>query len=117
MHPIPESNCFCAPKRKLLELKGFDEGFKSIGGGIVNHDVLNRIMEDELIQPVMLLGEASFHQFHGGVATNVPWAMHPMKVYLEEYRELRGKPYEPVVRQPFYFGELHEYSRRFVMGK
>ena len=114
---ISESNCFCAPKIKLQELGGFDEKFKSIGGGIVNHDVLNRILEDESVQPVMLLGEASFHQFHDGVATNVPRAEHPMKIFLKEYCELRGKPYKPVVRQPFYFGDLHEYARRFVINE
>ena len=116
LNPVPECNCFSAPKNKLLELDGFDERFKAPGGGIVNHDVLNRMMEDESIQPVMLLGEATFHQFHGGVATNVPWAMHPMKVFKEEYMELRGKPYEPVVRQPIYFGNIHEYARRFVIN-
>ena len=52
-------------KKIFEELKGFDENFKSVGGGIVNHDLLNRILSDEAIQPVMLLGEASFHQFHG----------------------------------------------------
>jgi glycosyltransferase involved in cell wall biosynthesis len=116
LNPISESNCFCGPKLKLLQLDGFDEDFKSPGGGIVNHDILNRILEDESIQPVMLFGEGTFHQFHGGVATNVPRAIHPWKIFFEEYRELRGKAYAPIVRQPIYFGCLHEYARRFVIS-
>ena len=114
LNPIPESNCFCVPKRKLVELNGFDENFKSIGGGIVNHDVLNRILEDEEIQPVTLLGEASFHQFHGGVATNVPMVEHPMKIFLNEYFELRKKPFKPSIRRSFFLGDLPENTRKFI---
>ena len=112
---IRECNCFCIPKRKLLELDGFDENFTSVGGGFVNLDILNQIMEDDLIQPIMLLGEASFHQFHGGVATNVPMAEHPMQLFLNEYQMLRGKPYQHDTRQSYYLGSLNENARKFVI--
>ena len=115
LNPIPESNCFSLAKEKLLALGGFDENFKSVGGGLTNFDVLNRILQDPSVQPVMLLGEASFHQFHNGVATNVSWAEHPMGIFKKEYKELRGKSYKEVIRQPFYFGDIHEYARKFVI--
>jgi hypothetical protein len=116
LNPISESNCFSIAKDKLIAIGGFDESFRTKGGGIVNHDVLNRILQDPLVQPVMLLGEANFHQFHGGIATNVSSAEHPMKDFLNEYYELRGKPYTAIVRQPFYFGDVHEYARKFMIN-
>jgi len=116
LFPIPESNCFCAPKRRLVEIGGFDEGFTSLGGGIVNHDVLNKLLCDDELTPVMLLGEASFHQFHGGVMTNVPRAENSMQTYLQEYRELRGKEYQPVRRNSVLFGEINQRALRFVIN-
>jgi glycosyltransferase involved in cell wall biosynthesis len=116
LSPIPESSCFSIAKAKILAIGGYDEKFTTKGGGIVNHDVLNRILEDPLVQPVMLLGEANFHQFHGGVATNVPRADHPMEDYLNEYHKLRGKPHKAIIRQPYYFGDVHEYARKFMIN-
>ncbi|MCF7970793.1 MAG: glycosyltransferase [Methylococcaceae bacterium] len=114
--PLPESNCFCAPKKKLLEIGGFDEKFKTPGGGLVNFDILNNILKDPQIQPIMLLGEATFHQFHGGVATNVPRAKHPMKLFLQEYLDIRDLPYNKVIRKPIYFGDIHENAMKFVFN-
>lgn len=116
LFPIPESNCFCVPKHKLLDIGGFDERFRSLGGGIVNHDVLNQLLSDDAISPVMLMGEASFHQFHGGVATNVPWSEHPMAVYLKEYLDIRGEDYQPVLRNSILFGAICPQSLKFVLN-
>ena len=54
----------------------------------------------------MLLGEGSFHQVHGGVATNTPWASHPFDTFHAEYRAIRGCAYESPTRQACYLGEL-----------
>ena len=62
LYPLPESNCFSVAKDKLVAIGGFDEDFRTKGGGFVNHDVLRKMLQDPSIQPVTLLGEASFHQ-------------------------------------------------------
>ena len=43
--------------------------------------------------PWVLLGEGSFHQIHGGVATNVPMEQHPGLAFSKEYEQIRGEPY------------------------
>jgi predicted glycosyltransferase involved in capsule biosynthesis len=116
LNPIAESNCFALPKKKLLQLGGFDEGFRTPGGGIVNLDLFERAMQLPEITPVKFLGEASFHQFHGGVATNIPPEKHPWSDYMHEYRVLRGKEFSfsGVTRSSFCFGFVHDKSRRFL---
>ena len=115
LHPLSESNCFSAPKKKLLEINGFDENFQMPGGGLVNLDVMNRINEDLSIEPYVLLGEASFHQFHGGVATNVPLDEHPSEIFREEYMTLRRKPFLPNKRQPTFYGRLNGHSMKCII--
>jgi hypothetical protein len=103
---LSESNCFALRRSDWLDLGGFDERFSSAGGGLVNLDFFNRVHERPGMRPVMLLGEASFHQFHGGVATNVLRAEHPWKRMAAEYEAIRGKPFATVARRPEYHGWL-----------
>ncbi len=60
-----------------LAMGGLDERFDTPGGGLANLDFFNRVHEREALRPIMLLGEATFHQFHGGVASNAPISRHP----------------------------------------
>lgn len=101
-----ESNCFALNVTDWADLGGFDERFSSAGGGLVNLDFFSRVHENPDIRPVILLGEATFHQFHGGVATNAPRSEHPWHRMAEEYRTIRGKPFVSTVRKPEYFGWL-----------
>ena len=113
---INESNCFALSKKMFLDLGGFNEGFVSPGGGLVNLDFFREAIESNLFQPLLLLGEGSFHQFHGGVATNVPLNNHPWDSFHAEYRRLRGRDYAPPSFHPNYLGALSEPSRRFLPG-
>lgn len=114
LRPINESNFFTLKRKTLLELGGFDERFRCSGGGLVNLDMHNRMLEQADMEPVMLLGEATFHQFHGGVSTNVPAANHPLSAFKAEYRQIRGHEYAPVQREMGYFGHITPPSRRFL---
>ncbi len=111
---ISESNCFAMKKNSLIDMGGFDEKFSSAGGGLVNLDVFNRIHENQKIKPVMLLGEATFHQFHGGVATNVTMQQHPWPEMEKEYQRIRNKQYQTNHRPPDYFGHFPEQCVRFL---
>ena len=104
---LRESNCFTLRRADYLELGGFDERLGSPGGGLANLDLFNRVHADDKYAPVMLLGEATFHQFHGGVASNVPLSAHPFARFVQEYEEVKGRPFEPVYRRPDYFGASH----------
>jgi hypothetical protein len=88
---VGESNSIAMSRELWAELGGFDEAFVSKGGGYVNLDTWNRACSLPRVRPVLLLGEATFHQFHGGVATNSP--QKEVRELHGEYKKLRGKPY------------------------
>lgn len=108
--PISESNCFALRTDDYRALGGFDEKFRSRGGGLANLDFLNRILDDGRFEPFCLLGEATFHQFHGGVATNVPMQEHPWAEFAAEYQAVRGRPYVCPEYQPICLGCVNRYS-------
>jgi hypothetical protein len=115
---VRESNCFALRREKFLDAGGFDTRFRSPGGGLVNVDVFKRLYEDPVLTPVCLLGEATFHQFHGGVATNVPWSEHPGLAFEAEWESIHGSPVEPPRGpEPVYLGSVPEEARHLVRSE
>jgi glycosyltransferase involved in cell wall biosynthesis len=104
-----ESNAFFLRAEHWRALGGWDEGFMTPGGGYVNLDTWARACADPTGEVIMLLGEATFHQFHGGIVTNN--LNPPLGLFRDEYRRLRGHDYERPTRQTLYFGELPESMR------
>jgi hypothetical protein len=111
---IAESNCFAIAKKEFLRLGGFCDGFQVAGGGLVNLDFFSSACKASHLEPVVLLGEGTFHQFHGGVATNVPLPEHPWPRFHEEYARVRGRPYTPPPFRPHYLGHLPPEAKRFL---
>jgi len=111
--PISESNCLAVPRASWEALRGLDERFLSPGGGFVNLDFYRRAC-DRAEALVMLLGEGTFHQVHGGTATNAPWSSHPFEAFHAEYRSIRGEPYESPTRPACYLGELPRQALPFL---
>ena len=101
-----ESGCFGLRKDAYLSLGGLDEQFVSRGGGLVNLDIFQRALAREDLQYVMLLGEGTFHQFHGGVASNAPRSEHPWAEFNREFERIRGRPFARVPRRPLYLGSI-----------
>ena len=90
-----------------------DENFSSPGGGFVNLDFYERMVCSPGINLVTLLGEASFHQVHGGTTTNVAEPDALVKSYEDEYAELRGRRFYVPLQQARYVGRLPPAARRF----
>jgi glycosyltransferase involved in cell wall biosynthesis len=99
--PIAESNCVFVTGDTFHAIGGFDERFDLPGGGLVNLDFYRRACEHPPTELVVLLGEGSFHQFHGGAMTGGS-AEHlhvPFAEYDAQYRRIRGENYTvPVVK-------------------
>jgi Glycosyl transferase family 2 len=106
-----ESNALFLRAEHWRALGGWDESFVSAGGGSVNADTWARACSDPTGAVIMLLGEATFHQFHGGVTTNNPNASGALFELDEEYRRLRGRAFERPTRQALYFGSLPQTMR------
>lgn len=105
---LPESGCVGLTRSSYIALGGFDERFESPGGGLVSLDFFERAVTSSALEYVMLLGEGTFHQFHGGVASNAPPAEHPFPRFSEEYRRIRGRHFAPPLRRPYFIGSLPE---------
>jgi glycosyltransferase involved in cell wall biosynthesis len=108
--PLCESNALFMRKELWAELGGIDEQFDMPGGGLVNLDTFIRACELPDIQLVVLLGEGTFHQVHGGVATNAPPEVHEQnnEHWRTQYRKLRGKDITPPNNPRTYIGSLPE---------
>lgn len=103
--PIGESNALFLTRALWEDLGGYDPAFRMPGGGLANLDVWRRACEARDTQVILLLGEATFHQIHGGVATNADRPMFP--VFHEEYQRIRGGPYVVPAVSPLYLGRVH----------
>jgi len=102
-------------KQQFLDLGGYDERFQTPGGGLVNHEFVNRVLNSGDFDLVSVLGEGVFHQLHGGVATNVPMARHPLEKFHAEFQDLMGVRYAPASPTPStYVGVMPEAAFRFL---
>ena len=110
---INESNFCSLRKSTFLKNGGVDERFNEPGGGLVNLDFYKRIAELHDVQTIHLLGEGTFHQFHGGVATNVPMQDHQYHSYLEHYRSIHGTKLDAPVVEPIFYGHMPPEARQF----
>ncbi len=107
--PMLESNCVFLLRRTYDEIGGFDKRFDLPGGGLANLDFYNRLCEHPAIELITLLGEASFHQIHGGISTNNTdeKVFHDnLTQWMEQYKTIRGKDFKPNARKPEYWGSL-----------
>jgi hypothetical protein len=57
---------------------------------------------------VVVLGEGTFHQIHGGVMTNAnPQDKRTRReLFEQEYRSIRGEPFERLRPDAFYLGAI-----------
>jgi hypothetical protein len=92
--PMAESNALFLTKDLWAELGGYDERFRAPGGGLVNLDTYARACALPDSQLITLLGEGTFHQVHGGAATNAPPDARPWKAFHDEYVSIRGRSFE-----------------------
>jgi len=115
--PIAESNTLFMRRELWDELEGMDERFDQPGGGLVNLDTLERALSLPHAEMVFLLGEASFHQMHGGVSTNsLP---HQLASDLDQwhlhYRNLRQREWRLPKPRTLYYGSMPTAYRSHVV--
>jgi hypothetical protein len=112
-----ESNCISLPRERWAALGGYETRFEAHGGGLVNLDLYKRACELPGIQHVVLLGEGSFHQFHGGATTGGDDGQARQEVIegiKSEYQRIRGQKYKAPETDPIYLGRLPREAQKFV---
>jgi cephalosporin hydroxylase len=102
---ITETNCLMLPTALYDRIGGFDEAFDQPGGGFANLDLWRRASLDDSTPLVALIGEASFHQFHGGTTTNVDdhGKDKLVRAYASDYRRIRGEEFTRIERDRLSF--------------
>jgi hypothetical protein len=115
--PMAESTCLTMPRDVFEELGGCDERFDLPGGGFVNLDLYARACELARTRLFVLIGEGTFHQFHGGVTTGDRPAQRGqlLDAMGEQYRLIRGHTFRSPVKPPTHFGALPTAAQRFVL--
>lgn len=112
-----ESNCISMPKKMWEALGGYDPAFDARGGGVVNLDLYKRACEYPGATHVVLPGEGTFHQFHGGVTTGGDEDARRDRFIIEimnQYEQIRGQKYTSPQTDPIYLGEIPEQAQKFV---
>ena len=116
LKPLGESNVLAIPKPIWDKLGGYDPGFTETGGGQCNLDLHKRAVELPETVLVTLIGEGSFHQFHGGITTGTKGEerLKAMQDHFNQYAELRGQAYTPPLNRSIFLGTLPDCALRFV---
>lgn len=115
LHPFMESNALFVSREHFERIGGADERFDLVGGGMVNLDLYRRLAEAADTTLVVLPGEGSFHQFHGGVTTQHDADREDLMArFNEQYRAIRGVPYHSVEREPILLGEVPLQAMRML---
>lgn len=115
--PNAESNCLCMPRSLWNNIGGIDTGFTTPGGGFANLDLYKRACEYPGTTLIVLAGEGTFHQYHGGATTGGKKGQERdelMQAQLDQYKELRGQAFSPPVITPITFGEIRPPAYRFI---
>jgi hypothetical protein len=101
--PMGESSSLFLHRDLWAELGGLDERFALPGGGLVNHDLYRRACGLADAPLVVLLGEGTFHQIHGGAATSGRLTRADMRA---DYQAIRGVPHAPPPNEPTFVGAV-----------
>lgn len=110
-----ESNCFFCRRESFEKIGRADDRFNLPGGGSVNihlYHALARLPESELL---VLAGEGSFHQFHGGVTTAAVEDREAMlQTHRDNLKEIFGGPFKGMHREPTILGFIPGAALEFV---
>ncbi len=111
--PMGMSSALFMPRSLWREVGGLDAAFALPGGGLVNHDLYRRAVSAEGARVVMVLGEGTFHQTHGGATTSGRFGWEEMQA---DYERLRGERFSPVEVDPLYVGTMPAEARPHLMA-
>ena len=109
-----ETNALFLSREHWQSLGGYDPAFVAPGGGLVNLDTWARACADPGGRVILLLGEATFHQVHGGIATNSP--VSKWKSFHDEYVRVRGTAHVRPAGVPMLFGSVHPLLRQSLLA-
>lgn len=97
-----ETNALFLTAAHWRELGGYDPAYTEPGGWVASCEMWQRACASPGSQVVMLLGEATFHQTHGGVTTSAPITEYWPRLRAD-LRKLRAR-YPLATVEPLFVG-------------
>ena len=113
MQPISESNCYFVPRKNLEQIGWADTRFDFEGGGAINLHMFRALGLLPDTTYVLLMGEASFHQFHGGVTSNETREQVVGK-FFDQLSELWQGTYRALTREPIFYGSISPQAQAYI---
>ena len=114
--PITESNAVFLPKKLYEAIGGYDPAFDLPAGGYCNLDFYKRACEHPGVTHIVLLGEGSFHQHHGGITTSgrSDEDRKVRKTFQKQYKSLRNDNFVKPKTKPVYLGNVPPQALQFL---
>lgn len=106
-HPFMECNCLFMEAQVFRDIGQADERFSMAGGGSLNLFIYRKTAMHPRTQSVMLAGEGSFHQLHGGVTTSEFQGRDELlKRQNDQLCALLGYPFRSPTVEPIILGQV-----------
>lgn len=113
--PAMESNCLVCTREAFEAIGRADTRFRTPGGGLVNQDIFARLCRLPGTRMVVLGGEGSFHQFHGGVSTTeIDHREEIIENLRLEHVAIHGHRVIGHDREPLFLGEISPQGMKFL---
>lgn len=114
--PFMECNCLFAPADAVASIGGADGRFNLSGGGALNLYIWYRLAHFPGLNCVVLPGEGSFHQVHGGVTTTSDEDYRAnADAFLDQLNAILGEPFKSPDVPVTYLGKLPQELNPFLV--
>lgn len=109
-----ETNCLISTRAVFEDCGAFDERFDEPGAGLANFEIYQRLVNHPTNEFVLLAGEGSFHQNHGGITTGADRQTRQERVaeYFRKYEAITGHEAMVISKPPFMFGTVRKAAQR-----
>jgi len=115
LQPFMESNCFFAAARHFARIGHADTRFQYSGGGSVNLHTFRALGLHPQTRFVVLPGEGSFHQYHGGVTTRAREDREQeISGHNAQLREIWQENFHGLRREPLLLGAVTPWALPFL---
>ena len=107
LQPFMESNCVFASRHHFSRIGWADSRFQLDGGGSINLHIFRALGMHPDTRLVVLPGEGSFHQYHGGVTTRARQdRVEELRAHKRQLHAIWNQNFHSLRREPFLLGAV-----------
>jgi len=115
LQPIMECNCMFAPASSFEKIGYADERFTLRGGGAINLHMFRSLGMLEGSKLIVLPGEGSFHQYHGGVTTSEYEGLEQERAsHRAQLQDIWDGKFHSLRREPILFGAVTPLAQEYL---